>query len=204
MLAEETIKDRTDSETAALYPKWHEQTIAEHIIFIKGAEIVFQEFKEIIFDLACKLKDQVEPKTGKMTVVLKKFIEEWLLKRLIAFVKFNIAPSFVRGREASRVWPASQKDLIIKEKQVQMQLEREAYLASEAERLRIEAEQRENETDRTPQMDPAELEELQRKQAAEEEAQRIAREAEEEAALAAESSGSEDESDSEQADSDED
>ncbi len=41
MLPEETIKERTDRETAALHPSWHEQTIAEHIIFIKGAEIVF-------------------------------------------------------------------------------------------------------------------------------------------------------------------
>ncbi len=37
---------------------------------IKGAEIVYFEFKEILFDLARKLKDKIDPKTGKMTVVL--------------------------------------------------------------------------------------------------------------------------------------
>jgi hypothetical protein len=52
-----------------------------------------------------------------MAVVLKKFIEEWLLKRLTSFVKFKIPPGPVRGKEASRVWPASEKDKAIKEKQ---------------------------------------------------------------------------------------
>ncbi len=85
-----------------------------------------------------------------MTVVLRKFIEEWLLRRLTSFVKFKIAPSPVRGKEASRVWPASEKDIIIKEKQLKMQAEREAFLAAEAEKLRLEAEQRENDTKLIP------------------------------------------------------
>ena len=36
-------------------------------MFIKGAEIVYFEFKEILFDMARKLKDKIEPKTGKMS-----------------------------------------------------------------------------------------------------------------------------------------
>lgn len=74
---------------------------------IKGAEIVYFEFKEILFDMARKLKDKIDPKTGKMTVVLKKFIEDWLLRRLTSFVKFNIPAAPVRGKEASRSWPES-------------------------------------------------------------------------------------------------
>ena len=85
-----------------------------------------------------------------MAVVLKKFIEEWLLKRLTSFVKFKIPPGPVRGKEASRMWPASEKDKAIKEKQTSMRAEREAFLAEEAERLRVEAELRENEKDQTP------------------------------------------------------
>jgi hypothetical protein len=45
-----------------------------------------------------------------MTVVLKKFIEEWLLRRLNSFVKFQIPAHPVRGKEASRTWPTSEKD----------------------------------------------------------------------------------------------
>jgi len=85
-------------------------------MYIKGAEIVFFEFKEILFDMARKLKDKIDPKTGKMTVVLKKLIEEWFLKRLTSYVKFKIPTVPTRGKEASRTWPESQKDVIIREK----------------------------------------------------------------------------------------
>lgn len=115
--SEEEIKERLDTETVELHVKWHESTISKHIMHIKGAEIVFFEFKEILFDMARKLKDQIEPKTGKMTVVLKKFIEEWLLRRLTSFVKFRISPVPIRGKEASRSWPESHKDVVIREKQ---------------------------------------------------------------------------------------
>lgn len=109
---------------------------------IKGAEILFFEFKEILFDMARKLKDQIEPKTGKMTVVLKKFIEEWLLRRLTSFVKFNISPVPIRGKEASRTWPESKKDVIIREKQAQMLAEKVAANAAAEEKARLEAERR--------------------------------------------------------------
>jgi hypothetical protein len=51
-----------------------------------------------------------------MTVVLKKFIEEWLLRRLTSFVKFKIPANSVKGKEASRTGPQSEKDAIILEK----------------------------------------------------------------------------------------
>lgn len=41
VIPEETIKERTETEKAVLHPLWYEQTVAEHIIHIKGAEIVF-------------------------------------------------------------------------------------------------------------------------------------------------------------------
>jgi hypothetical protein len=114
--SEEEVRERTEQETAEMHSDWVERTIAEHIMWIKGAEILYFEFKEILFDMAKKLKDQVEPKTGKMTVVLKKFIEEWLLRRLTSFVKFKIPANPVKGKEASRNWPQSEKDVIILEK----------------------------------------------------------------------------------------
>ena len=202
-LTDEYIRERTAAESAELYEPWVERTIAEHTLFIKGSEVMFFEFKEILFDVARKLKDQVEPKTGKMTVVLQKFIEEWLLRRLLAFVKFEIPPVPVRGKEASRTWPESDKDVAIREKKEQIRLEQEAARAAAAEAERIAAEERAAAQEAEPEMDPAELEEQRRKQAEEEEAARIAREAAEEAALAdLESSGSDDASENSEAEDD--
>ncbi len=64
--------------------------MSEHVIYLNGSEIVFYEFKEILFELARKLKDKIDPKTGKLSVFLKNFVEDWLLRRLISFVKFKI------------------------------------------------------------------------------------------------------------------
>ena len=101
---------------------------------------MFYEFKEVLFELARKLKDKIDPKTGKLSVVLKKFIEDWLLKRLISFVKFKISAWPVRGKEATRVWPESEKDVIIRVKAQQMHLEKEASRAKAAEQERVTAE----------------------------------------------------------------
>jgi len=194
--SEDEVRERTDAETQQMHADWQQRTIAEHVMWIKGAEIVYFEFKEIIFDMARKLKDQVDPKTGKMTNVLKKFIDEWLLRRLTSFVKFKIPANPIKGKEAARTWPESQKDAVIREKQALMAEEEAARIAAEEEKARLEAEAREQAEEQEPEIDPAELAEMQRKQAEEEEAARIAREAAEEAALVdQESSGSDDMSD---------
>jgi len=122
---EDEVRERTEQEMAQMQADWTQRTIAEHIMWIKGAEIVFFEFKEILFDMARKLKDQIDPKTGKMTIVLKKFIDEWLLRRLSSFVKFKIPANPIKGKEASRTWPESQKDVIIRERQAQIAEEEE-------------------------------------------------------------------------------
>jgi hypothetical protein len=41
-----------------------------------------------VLALAVKLREQVDPKTGKLKVVLTTFIEDWLMRRLSSFVKF--------------------------------------------------------------------------------------------------------------------
>lgn len=79
---EDVRKERTETETVTLKGDWRKKVIAEHLIFIKGVEVVFFEFKEILLALASHLREQVDPKTGKLRVVLTKFIEEWLLRRL--------------------------------------------------------------------------------------------------------------------------
>jgi hypothetical protein len=57
---------------------------------VRGVEIVYFEFKELIMDLAMKLRDIVDPKTGKSRVIISKFIEEFILKKLNPYIKFNI------------------------------------------------------------------------------------------------------------------
>ena len=82
-------------------------------MFVRGVEIVYFEFKELILDVAMKLRDIVDPKTGKSRVVLTKFIEDFLLKKLAPYIKFNIQPG-KGGSSVARVWPESIKDKDIK------------------------------------------------------------------------------------------
>ena len=112
-IEDEVRRERTEQESIALQGDWRQKVISEHLIFIKGVEIVFFEFKEIILALATKLRQQVDPNTGKMRVVLTKFIEEWLLRRLQSFVKFQI-PTQKVGATAARSWPESATDAEIR------------------------------------------------------------------------------------------
>ena len=87
-LEDDVVQSRRESETKDCHDKWCKQTISEHLIHVKGVEVVFFEFLEIILELAVRLRDEVDPSTGKLKVVLTKFIEDWLLRRLSSFVKF--------------------------------------------------------------------------------------------------------------------
>jgi hypothetical protein len=57
---------------------------------VRGVEIVYFEFREILLDIAMKLREHIDNKTGKSRVVLTKFIEEFILKKLNPYIKFNI------------------------------------------------------------------------------------------------------------------
>jgi hypothetical protein len=162
-----------------LKEQWRKDVISKHLIYIKGVEIVFFEFKEIILAFAIMLREQVDPKTGKLKVVLTKFIDDWLLRRLQSFVKFQIPTKKVKA-DASRTWPESSKELEIKT--LRLEKERiETEARSKAEDL--ERQQRElarmAEED-SPALDVKEVEELRRKMIEQEEAERRAREAMEE------------------------
>ena len=76
------------------------------MVFVRGVEIVYFEFKELILDIAMKLRDFVDPKTGKSRVILTKFIEDFILQKLNPYIKFNIQPG-KSGSGAARVWPES-------------------------------------------------------------------------------------------------
>jgi hypothetical protein len=81
-MTEEERKHREDTETADAMKDWHDSVLSQHIMFAKGAEIIFSEFREIIVEIAIKLKDKIDPTTGKKTVIVQKFVEDWFLRRL--------------------------------------------------------------------------------------------------------------------------
>jgi hypothetical protein len=105
------------------------------LIYAKGAEICYFEFKEILLAFAVLLREKIDPKTGKLKVVLTKFIEDWILPRLQSFVKFKIPTSKMKA-DAARNWPESHKDLEIKA----IQLER--YKLEQEERAKKEERER--------------------------------------------------------------
>lgn len=185
-IPEDVRREREEQETAELREKWVSEIVSQHLMFVKGAELIFQEYREVIFELASKLREKVDPKTGKMMVVLRKFVEDWFLRRLQSFVKFAIPAVAPQGKEAQRNWPESEKDAVIREKRRQIELEREQERLRAEERERVEAEQKLMSAEDSPALDLAEIEELRRKAFEEEEAARIAREAAEEAAQQAE------------------
>lgn len=129
-IGEEERREREAAETAELHERWTQDTIATHLMFIKGAEVIFQEYREIIVELASRLRERVDPSTGKVMVVLRKFVEEWMLRRLNSFVRFQIPAVTPAGREAARTWPESDKD-----RQV-LEYARQIEAAREAERVR--------------------------------------------------------------------
>lgn len=69
--------------------RWKSQVLSEHLLYIKGVEIVYCEFKELILELAMRLKEHVESTPGKLRSLLKKFLDELFLKRLNPYIRFT-------------------------------------------------------------------------------------------------------------------
>jgi hypothetical protein len=134
-IEEDERRRREESEMVDLEESWKKKVISEHLVYIRGTEIVFFEFQELIRELADRFRQQVDPTTGKFKVVLTKFIEDWLLRRLQSFVKFNI-PTIKPQNDAARQWPESVKDVEIKAMLVEKQrLQKEAKTLAEARAL---------------------------------------------------------------------
>ena len=60
-------------------------------MYIKGIELVYFEFKELLLELALRLKDHVDSAPGKLRSLVKKFLEDLFLRRLSPYIRFNLA-----------------------------------------------------------------------------------------------------------------
>ena len=54
---EEALTARKESELLEIRETWTQNILSEHLVYIKGVEIVYFEFKEILLELAMKMKD---------------------------------------------------------------------------------------------------------------------------------------------------
>ena len=178
-MEEDVKRSRLESETTELQSQWRKEVISKHLIFIKGLEIVYFEFREIILALTVKLRETIDPKTGKMKVVLTKFIEDWLLRRLQSFLKFQI-PATKTKTDAARQWPESHKDTEILALRREKERVAEDQRKKEEELKRVERELELMAAEDHNAMDQKEIEAIQRKMIEAEEAARRAREALEE------------------------
>ena len=157
-LDDETRRTREEKELAELKEKWLKDTFSNHLIYVKGVEIVFFEFKEILLRFAVILREKIDPKT---------------------FVKFRIPTTKLKA-DASRSWPESNKDLEIKAMKLEKQKLKLEQQRKEEELARQKGEISLMLNEDTPALDFKEIEERRRKMIDEEEAQRRAKEAMEE------------------------
>lgn len=105
---EEALTARKESELTEIRESWTQNILSEHLVYIKGVEIVYFEFKEILLELAMKMKDQVDAAPGKLKSLVKKFLDDMFLKRLTPYIKFNKAQtdtSTAAATIAQRSWP---------------------------------------------------------------------------------------------------
>lgn len=80
---------RYEEKRRTLNSEWKRQLLCEHLIYVKGVELVMYEFREVLLELALRLKDYVDSAPGKLRSLVKKFLDELFLKRLIPYIKHN-------------------------------------------------------------------------------------------------------------------
>jgi hypothetical protein len=143
---EEALAEQLEAEKAALRESWEKDIVAEHLLYVKGVEIVYYEFKELLLDLSNILAKQTNTYiAGKPRSTLKKFLEENFLKRLSPYIRFctNVAATDDKktAAGATRSWPESEKD-----KKIRMVVEeRKKKEAEEQARLEELAQQHQGE-----------------------------------------------------------
>ena len=64
--------------------------LSEHLVYIKGIELVYFEFKELLLELALRMKDHIDTNPGKLRALVKKFLDDLFLRRLSPYIRFNI------------------------------------------------------------------------------------------------------------------
>ena len=69
---------KVTEETAAAREKWLKQVLCEHLVYLRGVEVTYFEFKEIMLDVTINhLRYQLDPKsTGKVKPMLTRFLDE--------------------------------------------------------------------------------------------------------------------------------
>jgi len=140
-LDEEAKKAKDEAELEQLHSDWSKQVLSGHLVYIKGVELVFFEFKELLLELAMRLKEFIEFTPGKYRSMVKKFLDDLFLKRLKPYIKSisSKAPDVEEGAEVAttkdRTWPESEKD-----KKIKVIMEERAK--AEAEKKKIAEEKR--------------------------------------------------------------
>ncbi len=78
-------------EVEAAKAKWQKQLLCEHLVNLRGVELVYFEFRELLLDFAVnRLREQLDPKnTGKVKPVVTRFLDEMFLKRLGALIRYS-------------------------------------------------------------------------------------------------------------------
>jgi hypothetical protein len=111
---EEALAEQLELERTALRNSWEKDIVAEHLLYIKGVEIVYYEFKELLLDLSVTLAKQMGSfVAGKPRSTLKKFLDDHFLKRLSPYIRYcnNQATEETKTNAgATRQWPESEKD----------------------------------------------------------------------------------------------
>ena len=141
-----------------------------YYVQIKGSELILHEFKEILLDISILLKEKTMDTSGKQKVrsLLKRFIEESLIKRYAAFKDIDAAKAKIKETKITRQWPDSYKDKLIKERKEAERIKQaeEKKRKEEEEKQQRELEQMKQED--TPALSLKQLEDLRKQQEYEE------------------------------------
>jgi hypothetical protein len=124
-----------DDEVRHARAKFRKHILCEHLILLRGVELTYFEFKEILMELALvKLpRDLVDPKkTGKTKGMITRFLEEHFLKRLGALIRRARNAPVNEVPVTMRTWPETEKDRLIRLKlEERRRKEEEERLAKE-------------------------------------------------------------------------
>lgn len=162
-------KHQEEEELKHARVKFRKHTLCEHLIQLRGVELVYFEFREILAELALvKMpRDLVDPKkTGKVKGVLTRFLDEHFLKRVGALMRHSAA-AVVGGAgatTAARQWPETEKDKLIRLKQEERRRQEEEQRLMREERERMDSELKQMSQEDTPALDEDQLEELRLRQ----------------------------------------
>lgn len=175
----EERRKHEDEEMKAARQKWRKQLMCEHLVFLKGVELVYFEFREVLFDLAIHRlpRDLVDPKrTGKVKGVIIRFLEDCFIKRIGALMRHSkndisntAVGASLMASAAARIWPETEKDKAIRLRMEERRRQEEEERLAREERERQEVEMQQMSREDTPALDEDQMVELRLRQQEEEE-----------------------------------